>query len=236
MERVKCCNSENYELTCPILNAHDKYEECCFFLAQMLYNYHFSRIFRFHLNAFIKSFREITLMLQTYKGNMPLFDEWYAKKQAEMSSDRILKWLKNSRNTVVHEDMLKTKSKVEAGVFRGRTLKLAIVIPIDNPFVDSCNILQKIKSFGFVDEAHSAIGEQYGVRRIWNCDGLNDDDEMVSACSYGFDYMGKLLEEVHEMMGYCFTSLSLNKNLVEDKYVLLESDLDPTLINKWGWQ
>lgn len=230
------CSFRNYEQICPVLNAHDKIEECDYFLFQMIRYYHISRLFRFYLNAFVKSFREITFMLQTYKNVIPGFSNWYAKKQEEFKNDRLLKWLSNSRTKVVHQDMLKTKSKLEAGVYRGRKLKLAIVVPVDNPFVDSTYMLERIKLFGFVDDAHSAIGEQYGIRRQWCCEGLNDDDELVKVCLHGIKCMQQLMKEVHLMMGLKYDYCTLKEEMIEDNFVLLETDVDPSLTKKWGWE
>ena len=227
---------QKYEKWCPIFNAHDKYEESIFFLANMVAYYHSSRLFRFYLNAFIKSFREITFMIQTYKNSILNFDAWYKIKREEMKNDRFLRWLSDSRTRVVHRDMLKTKSNIAVGLFRGRTLKLAFSIPINNPFVDSSYFLKMANSFEFIDKSHSAIGEQCGVRRQWKCDGLAEGDELVKVCIYGLDYIGELLVELHKMFGFSFKPYTFDKNEIEEKYVLLETDIDPRLVKKWGWE
>ena len=234
-ENLICC-SNSYEKICPVFNVHDKLEESAFFLAQMSFYYHNSRFFRFALNAFVKSFREITFMIQTYKSLIPNFDNWYKTKQDEMKSDRLLKWLADSRTTVVHKDMLKTNSNVEAGVYRGRDLKLAISLPIDNPFIDSEVLLEKVKVFGFVDEKHSTIWEQYGVRRQWNCDGLSKEDELVKVCLYGYKKMCSLVRELHELLGLKFYGTSFDMKKISANYVLLETDVDPSLVKKWEWE
>ena len=57
----------------------------------------------FNLASFISSAREVTWYLQKEFRSHPEFDDWYNKKQKEMSEDGLLKFFLNKRNIVVKE-------------------------------------------------------------------------------------------------------------------------------------
>lgn len=234
----RICTLENYFEVCPLYDAHDKLEEAYYFLLMMSFSYHKPDDFRFNLHAFIQALRGVTFMLQNHKSKIPNFDEWYSKKQIEMKANPYLKSICDSRTIIVHKKSLKTRSSIDVGLYRGRRLKMAIIIKDVNPFTDSYaifnSLVPKFAEIGFIDEGHSAIGEQLGIRRQWFCDELGDE-EIFNTCYKAYIYICDLMREAHEFFDLELLPQGIPEDLFDKTYVLLESDLDPTLPEKWGW-
>ncbi|HLG26711.1 MAG TPA: hypothetical protein VI423_02905 [Paenisporosarcina sp.] len=191
--------------------------------------------FQFNLNAFIQAIRNITFMLQSEDNKPEGFQKWYESKQSDMKRNELLKRFVAARNIVVKQSSLTHKSKAWSGMYRGRKMKLAIQheIPV---LMDTKAALERAKDFAiglFLDEEHSAIGEQIGVQRIWVVDELGDQ-EVVSICLNVFNYMGHLVAEALSLFGSNATHEDINIDM-ERVQVLLETDVDPSLVDKWGW-
>jgi hypothetical protein len=236
-----CCGG-NYENVCPIFNAHDKLQESFFFLLQLADAYHFAAPFRFYLNAFLQSLRSVTMMLQTYKEAVPNFDEWYQKKQEEMRSNDLLARMCNARTVIVHKGALQTKSTATVGVYRGREPILALTVPVKNPFIDSSQLLSMYSKFlvgkganlFWLDEEHSEPGEQLGIKRCWIADNLGNE-EVLSLCLSAYQQISDVIKEAHKLCDFTFAPSTIDFNYFQSRYVLLESDVDPSLHKKWGW-
>lgn len=237
-KKLRVCTLENYSCVCELIDAHDKLEEAYHFLLMMSFSYHKADEFRFNLHAFIQSLRGVTFMLQNYKDIIPDFEKWYSKKQEEMKNDSCLKSICSTRTIVVHQRSLKPKSKVEIGVYRGRRLKVGLIIHYDNPFLDSKiifdNLIPKFSEIGFIDKEHSAIGEQLGIRRQWFCEELGDE-EIFWTCYQAYIHICDIMREAHEFFELELVPQGIPDDYFEKTYVLLESDLDPSLPEKWGW-
>lgn len=236
MDNIKQCNNQNYIYECPILNTHDKLEEAHYFFHMMMNFYHIADIFRFNLNAFIQSLRHTTFVLQTEKEKIPNFDLWYGKKQEEMKSNSLLKKFSEGRTIVVHRGMLKIKSEAHIGKFRGRQEKMTMGTEID-PFADSEVLLDRIKSMEggfFIDTEHSEINEQLGIMRTWIIEDLGEE-EVVKLCYSAFLEVCEIIKEAHKLLNYDYTiPTDCNKDLHRYR-VLLETDINPELVKKWGW-
>lgn len=219
----------------PITATVDKFWESWYFLLGMYDNYHEPFAFRYELNAFIQALRNITFMLQSEKSRPPSFEDWYTTQQQKMRSDAHLRRFVGARNLIVKQSMLATASKAHVGLFRGRRFKLGMDTELD-PFLDSRTLLEKTTKFmiGFMlDEAHSAIGEQVGIRRTWIVEDIGPN-EVTRHCVDALSKMGELLEEAHTLWGSEFDA-TFQLPDSEGAFVLLESDIDPTLSLKWGW-
>jgi hypothetical protein len=69
--------------------------------------------------------------------------------------------------------------------------------------MDTLEALGKAKAFAyglFLDEEHSAIGEQAGVERTWMIPELGGEEAAVT-CLQALNYMGELIAEAHRMYG-----------------------------------
>ena len=214
----------------------DKLVECQYFLAMMLRNYHDPSAFRYNLNAFIQALRNVTFMLQSEDNKPDGFDEWYQEQRAKMRENPLLRNFVQARNIVVKQQMLEAKSKCSLGLFRGRRMKIALRGEVP-PCVDTIEYLERAKKFaiGFIlDKEHSAIGEQIGVERTWVVEALGDAD-VVTHCAHALEAIVTVVEEAVVMAGGQKLNLSVQLPDLKPYTVLLESDLDPSLPDKWGW-
>lgn len=213
-----------------------KFLEAKYFLEKSAASYHYPLEFQFNLNAFIQAFRNITFMLQSEDKKPSGFIDWYSAKQKEMSGDALLRNFVKARNTIVKQSSLKALSSASVGVFRGRRVKLVLSSEI-SPFIETKEVLEFAKSqvIGFLlDEEHSAIGEQLGIERNWVLQDICDS-EIIGCCLHVLNYMGNLIAEAEGLFGIKseYNSLDLDMPNVQ---VLLETDMDPTLEEKWGWK
>jgi hypothetical protein len=197
--------------------------------------------FRWNLNAFLQALRAVTLMLQKELHDRKGFDEWYEPWRQRLQSDALLKRCLEGRNLVAHHGSLRRRSLVEMGVFRYREFKLGLVVPLDVD-VPCAELLDRFvhSSMGkFIDEEHSTIGEQFGVRRKWIVDDLTDsEEEIVSVCHRALARISAVVVSAHEFAGSSMETMPEEGEHVhsaDQVNVLLESDVDPTLLEKWEW-
>ena len=213
----------------------DKYWEAWYFLLGMCDQYHDPYAFRYELNAFIQSLRNITFMVQSEPSRPKDFDSWYSNEQKMMRADQDLRKFVEARNLIVKQSNLATASKAELGLFRGRRFKLGLNLDL-SPFHDSAYLISKAQEFmiGFmIDPEHSQVGEQVGLRRTWIAPDLGST-EAVGLCAVGLSKIGGLLQRMHAQCGVTFDA-GFDLPDLESVYVRLESDIDPTLPEKWGW-
>lgn len=220
----------------PIPAAVDKYWEAWYFLLGVCDNYHDPIAFRYELNAFIQALRNITFMLQSEPSRPRAFAQWYQHEQEVLRSDSSLRRFVEARNLIVKQTSLATASKAELGLFRGRRFKLGINLEL-SPFHDTEYLVRKAQEFMiglFIDEMHSDVGEQIGLRRTWVAPDIGST-EVSGLCADALRKMGELLERAHVLWDSKFDATFDLPNM-EAVFVRLETDLDPTLLQKWGWE
>lgn len=229
----------NHEFVCPLVLSHDKFREAHYFIGRMLSEYHHPEPFRWNLNAVLQALRSVTFMLQKELTGIDGFKAWYEMQRTIMRDDPILRLFDEGRDLIVHRGMLNARSTVQAGVFRGRrTLKLGIGSEM-SPGQRSEDILEETRKqmIGFLlDEAHSSIDEQIGVRRTWIVAELGDQ-EVIGLCDIAWARIGKVVSAAHKLVSATsnFPPEDAHESGLADASVLLESDIDPDLPRKWGW-
>lgn len=212
--------------------------------------YHEPEPFRWNLNAFLQALRSVTFMLQSELKQQPGFDKWYQHWQELMQQDDLLKKFNEGRATVVHRGMLQHKSNVEAGIFRGTVMKFAFHFPIDINISSQVilealikgdtNVFPTFDMFkDLLDETHPAIGEQLGVRRTWIVEDLGSKDEdVLLLCDHAWARISQIVSAAHNFAGAEFPAIDEQneKHDIARIKILLETDLDPLLPQKWGWE
>lgn len=214
--------------------------EAHYFLHRALEEYHDPGPFRFNLNAFLQALRSVTLYLQAEAAKVDGFAAWYKPVQDRMRADALLKRFLEGRNVVAHKRSLVAASRVQAGLFRYRTCKSALQIPIPASR-QSESVLRFLQAQGrWVDEAHTFIGEQLGVRRRWTVPELDPDSEVMGVCHVAWTRVQRVVAEAHVLIGMPATEMPAEDEGSEAhdsaRYdLLLESDLDPEALRRWGW-
>jgi hypothetical protein len=226
----------DYVLKSPIQSTFDKLREAIYFLSTAINTYHFPDEFQFNLNAFIQALRNITFMLQSEDNKPEGFEEWYAEKQEQMRANELLRRFRDGRNIIVKKQMLTRKSVAVVGYFQYRRWKSALRINV-SPSLDSISILKKAQEqfYGvLIDPRHFFEWEQIGVERTWVFEDI-DEGEIISACSRALNDMAELVSQAHTLYGIELEPYHQNPD-IDHARILLETDIDPSLSRKWGWE
>jgi hypothetical protein len=226
----------------PLPAAADKLHEAMYFYTKMMETYHEPEIFRFNLNAFIQSQRSIEDILATEMSDKHVSHRrhWLKKARERLEANTLLGKFRNLRNFVVHQGMLRAKSRAFVGIFKYRKRKLGFAFEVD-PFTDSRDLLRNaVKTFAgnedhpliWIDEDHLFIGEEYGVERTWVVDELGDND-VLDYCRESFEMTQCVTRQAVGFARGFMGSHDLPSGIRVG--LLTESDVDPSLIEKWGW-
>jgi len=215
----------------------------CFHNAERLEDeYHDPRAFRFNLNALLASINSVSAIAQKEIEKKGDVARWNAAREP-FKNDPWLGAVKGARNVTLHQKAIFDGSKVHMGLYRGRRLKLAVSQEI-RADIHSSDILQhwNESELGrmFLDPGHSAIGEQYGVRREYWIDEVSKSEDVLIA-------IRRALIRAHDLIAIAHGIYGVKVEHIPDDYylspeglarvsVLLESDVDPTLPKKWGWE
>ena len=223
----------------PLSATSDKLHEAMYFYAKMLETYHEPEVFRFNLNAFIQSQRSIEDVLSSELSSikLPNWRESYPKAKARLGASPLLRKFTGLRNFVVHQGMLEAKSRAFVGAMKSRKPKLGFEREVD-PFIDSRDLLEHTvrvandRGLGVIPESHPFIGEEYGVERTWAVSELGPHDVTVY-CRDSFAATQCIVAQAVALAGgWLFLHRLPNAGSVR---LLTESDVDPTLPEKWGW-
>ena len=120
----------------PIESALDRFQEAHFWIHMLEQYYHVADPFRWHLNAFLKSIKEVPDLLQMGLQNRDGFADWFRIERAKLSEDPLMRALSKQRDLVVHRGMLVPNSHGSLGITEGRGFKLGFTFPV-HPLEDS---------------------------------------------------------------------------------------------------
>lgn len=226
---------------CPLEESHDRLIEASYFLHQLVEEYHSPAPFRYNGNAFLSALKSTTEMLRMdLERNKKV--QWYKENKRDLSSDPVLSRFMVGRNIVLHQRPLLRGSKLQAGLFRGNKLKLALDLDVrhDRTTPDIMeNELKPLYTGFLIDEDHSAIGEQLGIRRHYYVSELDDSHDVLTASYFAFGRMTRFVAKAHDAIGLKATGLTdemmENWNPVHSASLVLEGDLDPDAYQRWGW-
>jgi hypothetical protein len=74
-------------------------------------------LFRLSTNQFLQTSRTVTFIVQKNKDQIPGFDDWYRPITAEWGQDAVMKWARDSRNTIEKEGDLDLHSALTMTLF-----------------------------------------------------------------------------------------------------------------------
>ncbi len=90
----------------------------------------------------------------------------------------------------------------------------------------------------FVQPNRPFIGEQLGVRRVYLEPKLSADHDVLTASDMILSQLCSLVDDCHLHLGVPFDADAHDCNIphdLEHHAVLLETDIDPSLVKKWDW-
>ncbi len=154
-------------------------------------------LFRINVNNAIQTARTVTFLIQKHKASIKDFDEWYLTNVLEpFKNDRIMNWLKESRNRIEKEDDLEVYSEC--------TLETVFSYTDEGPrislknegllFIGVKRLIRRIRDIFptgvFRDSAIS-------VERRWIATSLRDF-EITDALVYGHSALLKVVDSLDE--------------------------------------
>jgi hypothetical protein len=193
--------------------------------------------FRWNLNAFLQAGRTVLYLAKAELRRRDGFSDWLKTAGEELDRNPVVKRVIDSRNFAVHERILNESSLVQTGVFRGPVLKLAFRGEPHNDWYSEA--LLRYEAFVFtgvyLDAEHSSIGEQFGVKREWHVSELGDGD-VVDLCRDAYGALREFTAAAHEFAGVTMPPEADEAEGAHDAdtyNLLVETDLDPSLAEKW---
>lgn len=222
---------------CPVAATHDKLEEAHYFVHGMLFTIHHPDEFRWNLNAFLQACRSVLYLAKADLHNRDGFAEWWRSANAELDTNPVVRRVMDSRNFVVHERALTQSSKAQAGLFRGRRMKLAILGEPPNDWYSEALLRFVVHAWTGVmlDAEHDEYEMQFGVKRDWEVAELGDGDVVVR-CGVAHEVLGRFVAAAHVFAGVAMPKEPPEPEGAHDPEsynLILETDLDPSLAEKW---
>jgi hypothetical protein len=222
---------------CPVAATHDKLEEAHYFLHGVLYTIHHPDEFRWNLNAFLQASRSVLYLAKADLRKREGFAEWWESANADLDASPVVRRAIESRNFVVHERMLNQSSKADAGVYRGRKMKLVFFNDPPNDWYSEA--LLRYEAFVwtgvYLDAEHSEYDMQFGVKRVWRVAELGEGDVVVR-CDEAFGALIAFVAAAHTFAGVDMPEEQAEPGGAHDPEtynLILETDLDPSLREKW---
>jgi hypothetical protein len=99
-------------------------------------NYHEPDAFRYALNSFIRTFKEVPQLLKMTTQNHPELRKAIAPAENALKGSDLYKVLISTRNFLVHQGMLELESRGNAGTTEGRKVKISFPFKV-NPWESS---------------------------------------------------------------------------------------------------
>lgn len=231
---------EEASWSCPLEHSHDRFAEAHYFLHRMEIVYHSPHEFRYNLNAFLAALRathEILRMELERLGHAT----WWKERSELFRKDEVLARFRHGRNLVLHRRSIFSGSHLEQGMFRGLSLRLSfgVTTASDEPTANVLRRIVPILTGTFIDEEHAEPGEQLGVRRLYNIAELSESEDALRASTRALARTTRVLSDAHEAIGAIHEYTADEDVVIEGRIdaitTLLETDLDPSLVDRWGW-
>ena len=229
MAETKC---NNREILSSLESSLDRLQEAAWFIRMMERHYHQADQFRWSLNSFLRTLKEVLQLVTMETQTDRKISEWLSAKKEELNADPLISFLYKQRDIVVHKSMLKPASNGTVGFTRGRGIKLGLGIPID-PLQDSeTAILQYIYSAAKNDDFLGILyteddgGCEYTcVQREWRLDAFPENEITVLAAR-AWEQIAKVTLDAAKKLG---------ANVIEPKFELGDPNHVQFEIYKPAW-
>ncbi|MGC4080482.1 MAG: hypothetical protein QM702_26225 [Rubrivivax sp.] len=193
------------ELLARIEPALDRFREAHFWIHGLEDYYHYSDPLRWHLNAYLKSLKEVPLLIQMALQNQTGFSKWFSARRDQLNTDPLIRHLGAQRDIIVHRGMLIPNSHGGLGVTEGRGFKLGLSFPLD-PMEDSDHAMHRYLYYMRRPDALDFLGILADdddslpcVHRVWKLEPF--DQELVDLAATALLRLGELVNTVVEWIG-----------------------------------
>ena len=151
-----------------------------------------------YLNATLQSLRNVTFALQASKAAIPNFDDWYPGWQTAFKSDPVMRWAVESRNRVVKDSDLETRSRTKAVLLGSVNCKPTIELDVP-PLTPNQEIMAKLLA-GLSPSDSLRRDGIVGIERRW-IDADLPEREILDALAHVFGRLAQLLVDCHVLIG-----------------------------------
>lgn len=237
---------------CLVPGTEDRFKEAVYFASQMEAGYHDPQKFRYSLGAFLSAYGSISEIMTKELEATGRWADWKKHLTTIPQGIAVNEYgpaLTRARNMNIHQKSVFDGSTCQIGLYRGRRHKLSIASDIDWD-ISSAELIDRLwdSEFGkmMLDMEHSAIGEQYGVRRIYRLRRISDELPGSDKDLDVLEIIRRALLRTHDLLGFTHTMDGqvvglLNGEEVVNPFtnaqvtILLESDVRPGLLQLWNW-
>jgi hypothetical protein len=170
-------------------------------------HYHKADRFRWSLNSFLRTIKEVLQLVTMEVQQHKEVSTWLRKEKRKLSQEPLIDFLFKQRDIIVHKSMLKPESRGTVGFTRGRGLKLGLGMPID-PLADSEDAILRYIYFAAKDKDFLGIlyteedggGEYTCVQREWRLDKF-PDQELTHLAAHAWERVAQLTLDVATKLG-----------------------------------
>jgi hypothetical protein len=187
--------------------------ESHWYIHQIEGNYHSPDLFRYSLNSFIRSVKEIPQILKMELQHHPDYNPKIRSVVNSICQDPLLSMLHRKRDFIVHQGMLDLLSIGMVGTTEGRGVKIGIPFQVF-PYESSNEAYERFKSVCRTDKfIRSLAGPDCDswpcIIRHWKIKEFPDSD-LLDVCISAWRKMGTILSQVLEALGGEELDLSLS--------------------------
>lgn len=219
----------NHRIALELESTIDRLNESAWYIRQMENCYHNADQFRWSLNSFLKSIKEVTqiLLMETQSSDKEL-RKLINIKRNNLSNDKLISYLSKQRDIIVHKKMLKPNSYGYIGIFRGKTPKLNVGFPID-PLLDSIDAIKQFLSvvaksndetnflYMLKDEEDGSF-EYTGIQREWRLSSFPDKD-ILEICATAWNTIAEIVHDIAMSKGANIEKPIFELNNLEDTQI-----------------
>lgn len=188
-------------------SSFDRIDEAAWFIRLMEKNYHSADKFRWSLNSFLRTLKEVMQLVSMETQRNKEISKLVSAKKIALSNDPLIAFLYKQRDIVVHKEMLKPASSGSVGFTRGRGMKLGMGLPID-PLSDSEEAIKryiytaakKDDFLGILYTEEDGGGEYTCVQRQWRLSQF-PDMEITKLAASAWEKVAQAFFDVAGEMG-----------------------------------
>ena len=193
---------EDIEDGCPLPNTHRRLAASHRLWHQALKVYCEPDAFRTNLNATIQELRNVTFVLQKEQQSIPNFAAWYQPHRDALREDPLLRWGVESRNYVVKQGDLETRSTAKVALVDGYFERPTLITDVP-PFATAEEIAAT-----FAREAPAGIRDAYLlVERRWEVESL-PGLELLDVLATCYARLDILVADAHRVAGAEYTRVA----------------------------
>jgi hypothetical protein len=154
--------------------------------------------FRIAVQNCITTARTVTFILQSHKGAIADFDNWYARWQSRFANDLVMCWAKEARNKIEKQSDLHTLSQIRAELIAGYLAHAATGWATTGIDWSIAQILRSIPPR--LLDRHVIDNGVLSVERRW-VDSELPDCEVLDALAHVYGQLALLVVSLHEHLG-----------------------------------